>query len=77
MALVQTTLFAHPIEVPDDEIPVLRAQGLLSEVPGAFAAEGERRYPVTEVPDQTPAEGVADKPAGPDAGAKPDAKETK
>lgn len=31
MPKVRVTLFQDPIEVPDDEVPVLRAQGLLSE----------------------------------------------
>ncbi|MGA5820809.1 hypothetical protein ACPC54_23450 [Kitasatospora sp. NPDC094028] len=31
MPLVRTTFFSGPVEVPDDEIPVLRAQGLLVE----------------------------------------------
>ena len=28
---VRVTMFEHPIEVPDDEVEVLRAQGLLRE----------------------------------------------
>lgn len=31
MPLVRLTLFPDPVEVPDDEVPVLRAQGLLVE----------------------------------------------
>lgn len=33
MPKVRVTLFEDPIEVPDDEVPVLRAQGLLREEP--------------------------------------------
>ena len=33
MPLVHVTTFEDPIEVPDDEVPVLRAQGLLREDP--------------------------------------------
>lgn len=72
MPLVQTTMFAHPIEVPDEEIPVLRAQGLLAEASTRAPAEGERRYPVTEVPDQTAGDASKD-----DEADKPSAKETK
>lgn len=32
---VRVTLFPDPIEVPADEVPVLRAQGLLVEEPTA------------------------------------------
>lgn len=77
MALVQTTLFPHPIDVPDDEIPILRAQGLLSEA-ARPPAEGERRYPITEVPDQKPGPGGGEPgievvaPPSADAGKKPD-----
>jgi hypothetical protein len=31
MPLVKLTLFPDPIEVPDDELPVLRAQGLVED----------------------------------------------
>ncbi|MFJ9771236.1 hypothetical protein ACIRVF_08325 [Kitasatospora sp. NPDC101157] len=31
MPLVRTTFFPDPVEVPDDEVQVLRAQGLLVE----------------------------------------------
>ena len=86
MPLVHTTLFENPIEVPEDEVEVLRNQGLLRGEPGRPAPEGERRYPVTEVPDQGAKPDVtggepgitvaaADKPAGPGAGEKPDTKE--
>jgi hypothetical protein len=30
--MVKLTLFQEPVEVPDDEVEVLRAQGLLTEV---------------------------------------------
>ena len=33
MPKVQTTIFQNPIEVPDDEVAVLRAQGVLVEDP--------------------------------------------
>jgi hypothetical protein len=72
--LVQTTMFAHPIEVPDEEIPVLRAQGLLAE-PARQPAEGERRYPITEVPDQTAGDASKDDEA--ETAGKPGTKETK
>lgn len=32
MPLVKVSLFQDPIEVPDDEVEVLRGQGLLAEV---------------------------------------------
>jgi hypothetical protein len=38
MPLVHVTTFEDPIEVPDDEVPVLRAQGLLREDPAPAAA---------------------------------------
>lgn len=37
MPQVRVTLFEDPIEVPDDEIPVLRHQGLLREEAPAAA----------------------------------------
>lgn len=39
MPLVRTTFFPDPVEVPDDEVHVLRAQGLLIEEPGPAAAD--------------------------------------
>jgi hypothetical protein len=66
---VQTTMFQHPITVDEDEVPILRAQGLLSEA-ARQPAEGERRYPITEVPDQTPGGEQPDT-----AGAKPGSEE--
>ena len=69
---VQTTIFANPIKVPEDEVAVLRQQGLLAEAkPGPADAS---------LPDVTGGEpgitvAAADKPAGPDAGDEPDAKE--
>jgi hypothetical protein len=73
MALVQTTIFAHPIEVPDDEVPILRAHGLLSATP-IHTATPERRYPITEVPDQTA--GDASNDEAETVGGKPGTKET-
>lgn len=69
---VQTTIFANPIKVPEEEVAVLRAQGLLAEVkPGK---------PDPGLPDVTGGEpGVTvappPKPAGPGAGDEPNAKE--
>ena len=69
---VQTTIFANPIKVPEEEVAVLRAQGLLASVkPGK---------PDPGLPDVTggePAVTVAPppKPAGPDDGVKPGSKE--
>jgi hypothetical protein len=34
MPMVRVTLFPEPVDVPEDEIPVLRAQGLLIEDEG-------------------------------------------
>jgi hypothetical protein len=31
VTLVNVTIFSEPIDVPDDDIPVLRSQGLLVE----------------------------------------------
>ena len=62
---VQTTIFANPIKVPEDEVAVLRGQGLLAEAkPGPADAS---------LPDVTGGEpgitvAAADKPAGPGAG---------
>lgn len=42
MATVRVSMLADPIEVPDDEVPVLRAQGLLIE-PGHEAPESTER----------------------------------
>ncbi|RPE39744.1 hypothetical protein EDD90_2761 [Streptomyces sp. Ag109_O5-1] len=33
MAQVHVTMFEDPIEVPDDEVEVLRVQGLIREAP--------------------------------------------
>jgi hypothetical protein len=41
MPLVRTTFFPDPIEVPDDEVPVLRAQGLLVEETALAAPASE------------------------------------
>lgn len=38
MPKVRVTMFEDPIEVPDDELEVLRAQGLLKEEPAAEPA---------------------------------------
>ena len=70
MVKVQTTLFENPIDVPADEVEVLRNQGLL---------RGEPAPADPSLPDVTGGEpgitvAAADKPAGP-AGEKPDAKE--
>ena len=71
MPKVHTTLFENAIEVPDDEVMVLRQQGLL---------RGEPEPSDPSLPDVTGGEpgitvAAADKPAGPDAGDEPDAKE--
>jgi hypothetical protein len=68
--LVQTTIFQDPIEVPDDEVETLRQQGLLV---------GEAPAPAGDAAPAAPAApaAAADKPAGPGAGEKPDAKESK
>lgn len=38
MPKVKLTLFQDPIEVPEDEIPVLRAQGLVEDTAAPVAA---------------------------------------
>lgn len=54
MPMVKLTLFQEPIEVPDDEVPVLRAQGLLVEEPA-------------ETPTEAPAKAVKAQPRKDDA----------
>ncbi|MEV7770583.1 hypothetical protein [Kitasatospora sp. NPDC086791] len=53
MPLVRTTFFPAPVEVPDDEVQVLRAQGLLVEEP--------EPQPATD-PAPAPAKQAAAKP---------------
>ena len=71
---VQTTIFANPIKVPEEEVAVLRSQGLLAEVKPGPADES-----LPDVMGGEPAVSVAPppKPAGPGAGDEPNAKETK
>ena len=66
---VQTTIFANPIRVPEEEVAVLRSQGLLAEVKPGPADES-----LPDVMGGEPAVSVAPppKPAGADAGEKPD-----
>jgi len=66
---VQTTIFANPIKVPEEEVAVLRSQGLLAEVKPGPADES-----LPDVMGGEPAVSVAPppKPAGADAGEKPD-----
>ncbi|WP_161790134.1 hypothetical protein [Streptacidiphilus carbonis] len=45
MPMVKVTLFQEPIEVPDDEVPVLRAQGLLVEEPAETPAKAVKAQP--------------------------------
>lgn len=40
MPMVKLTLFQEPVEVPEDEIPVLRAQGLVIDEPAEAPAKG-------------------------------------
>lgn len=39
MPKVRVTMFPDPIDVPDDEVEVLRSQGLLNEEPAAGPVE--------------------------------------
>jgi hypothetical protein len=39
MPMVKLTLFQDPVEVPEDEIPVLRAQGLIVDEPAETPAK--------------------------------------
>ena len=71
MVKVHITLFEDPIDVPADEVEILRNQGLLRGEPGAEDPS---------LPDVTGGEpgitvAAADKPAGPDDGDETDAKE--
>ena len=38
MAKVKLTIFPEPREIPDDEIPGLRSQGLIEDEPGPASA---------------------------------------
>ena len=69
---VQTTIFANPIKVPEEEVAVLRSQGLLAEVKPGPADES-----LPDVMGGEPAVSVAPppKPAGTDAGDEPGSKE--
>lgn len=39
MPMVKLSIFQDPVEVPEDELPVLRAQGLLVEATSEAAPE--------------------------------------
>lgn len=45
MPMVRLTLFADPVEVPEDEIPVLRAQGLVVNEPAETPAKAAKAQP--------------------------------
>lgn len=64
MAQVHLTMFEDPMDVPDDEVEVLRMQGLLREPPQP-AAESEPAAPVpapaAAAPASAPAKAAAPK----------------
>jgi hypothetical protein len=50
---VHVTLFPDPIEVPDDEVEVLRAQGILREDAPAPAEQAAAKPAVTQKGDKS------------------------
>jgi hypothetical protein len=54
MPQVHLTLFPDPIEVPDDEVEVLRAQGLIRDEPAAPAAPPAVTKPTPAKKDDAP-----------------------